>query len=152
KGTVQWLLRSFGLGTERDLPMLSQFRMVESSLNREYDVEITNVTEWINEFYECQVTSSKTYNNFEKNKPPYLEVTIDGDNDTLKQSDENRLICNVNSKPEHSGKYTLYHNNELLKKATKKVLYIEYLIPDDYNSRFTCHIKNALGSSSNTIL
>ncbi|CEF71300.2 Poly-glutamine tract binding protein 1 [Strongyloides ratti] len=119
EGTVQWLFEGFGLETERDLPMFSQFRMVESPMKEEYDLEITNVIGWDDGFYEC---------------------------------DEVRLICNVNSKPEHSGKYTWYHNNELLKKATKKVLYIEHLIPDDHNSRFTCRVNNALGSGSNTIL
>ncbi|CEF71291.1 Poly-glutamine tract binding protein 1 [Strongyloides ratti] len=96
-----------------------------------------------------QTLSSVTINILYK---PQVQVTIDSDNDTLKQGDEVRLICNVNSKPEHSGKYTWYHNNGLLKKATKKVLYIEHLIPDDHNSRFTCRVNNALGSGSNKIL
>ncbi|CEF61691.1 Poly-glutamine tract binding protein 1, partial [Strongyloides ratti] len=34
----------------------------------------------------------------------------------------------------------------------KKVLYIEHLIPDDHNSRFTCRVNNVLRSGSNTIL
>lgn len=302
EGTVQWLLEGFGLGTERDLPMFSRYRMVGSPMKGEYDLEITNVTGWDDGFYECQVSSSKQNNNFEKTKPAYLEilkvpedygiydkqnagkkhkkgdfvfskegvpleetcfvskthpapdifwaitksgtldnilswigddipdtiydkyfrnstipiqpgkihsnltfnnkrhftqlskvttlidpkfdnmkltciilhptyndpllstvtinllfkpqvqVVIDSDNDTLKQGDEVRLMCNVNSKPEHSGKYTWYHNNEILKKATKKILYIEHLIPDDHNSRFTCRVSNPLGAGSNTIV
>uniref|UniRef100_A0A0N5BEG0 Ig-like domain-containing protein n=1 Tax=Strongyloides papillosus TaxID=174720 RepID=A0A0N5BEG0_STREA len=301
EGTVQWLLEGFGLGTERELPMFKQFKMVGSPMSGEYDLLITNVTGWEDGFYECQVTSSKDSDNFEKTKPAYLEVlktpddygiydkqnpgkkhkngdfvftkegipleetcfvekshpppklywaitksgtlnsilswigdevpdviydkyfrnstipfqsgtikgnstfdrmkqfttfskvttmidpkydgmklsciiihqtynepqlssvtlnllykpivsvTIDSENESLKQGDEIRLICNVNAKPESDGKYTWYHNNELLKKATKKVLYIEHLIPDDHNSRFTCRTSNALGVGSGTI-
>ncbi|CEF71302.1 Poly-glutamine tract binding protein 1 [Strongyloides ratti] len=206
--------------------MFSQFRMVRSSMKGEYDLEITNVTEWVDGFYDCQVTSSKNNNIIEKTKPVYLEVLklpedygifdkqgygkkhkngdfifakegvpieeicfvskthstpkiywaitksgtldniiswisddipdvhviIDSDNDTLKQGDKVRLICNVNSKPEHSGKYTWYHNNELLKKVTIKILYIEHLIPDEHNSHFTCRVNNVLKSGSNKIL
>ncbi|CEF71292.1 Poly-glutamine tract binding protein 1 [Strongyloides ratti] len=54
--------------------MFSQFRMVGSPMKGVYDLEITNVTGWDYGFYECQVTSSKNNNNFEKTKPAYLEV------------------------------------------------------------------------------
>ncbi|CEF61693.1 Poly-glutamine tract binding protein 1 [Strongyloides ratti] len=54
--------------------MFSQFRMVGSPIKKEYDLEITNVTMWNDGFYECQVTSSKNNNNFEKTKPAYLKV------------------------------------------------------------------------------
>uniref|UniRef100_A0A0N5A4B9 Ig-like domain-containing protein n=1 Tax=Parastrongyloides trichosuri TaxID=131310 RepID=A0A0N5A4B9_PARTI len=301
EGKVQWVAQGYGLGTERDLPLFNHMRMIGSPTKGEYDLEITNVTNWDAGDYECQLSSSSDINNFEKSNNAYLEVlqppsaigivdkevpgklhkignfvfaregipieetclvdkahpppeiywaitksgtldsivawvgkdipskiqekyfrnnelplingeikqnktftlkrefiqrskvklliepkyddmklsciilhatynepqlvsstinmlykpqvdiTIDGGSDTLKQGEEARLICNVKAKPEADTKYTWYHNNELLKKATKKVLFIEHLIPDDHDSRFTCRVYNPLGSGSATI-
>ncbi|CAI5456005.1 unnamed protein product [Caenorhabditis angaria] len=60
QGPVQWMKDDFGLGTERDkpLPGNKRYRMVGSSANGEYNLQIENVTLRDDDDFACQISES----------------------------------------------------------------------------------------------
>ncbi|CAB3400505.1 unnamed protein product [Caenorhabditis bovis] len=60
QGPVQWMKDDFGLGTERDkpLPGNKRYRMIGSSANGEYNLQIVNVTLRDDDDFACQISES----------------------------------------------------------------------------------------------